>query len=120
MFLSSNAKGTSNALHIGKQIIVSLTSSGQRIHNAYLAIESIMQQTLKPNKIILWLAEEEFSHNQLPESLKILESRGLEIRFCEDQKTYNKLIPTLKLHPDDIIITIDDNVIYPIDLLDRL
>ena len=120
LFLTNDTKGVTETLHGGKRIIVSLTSYGQRIHDVYLVIESMMQQTLKPNKILLWLAEEEFTTEAIPASLRKLEERGLEIKFCEDLKSYNKLVPTLRQYPDDIVITIDDDVIYPIDLIDRL
>lgn len=120
LFLTSETKGVVDSLYDGKRVIVSLTTYGQRIFDVYLVIESIMQQTLKPNKILLWLAEEEFTLEQVPASLRKLEKRGLEIGFCEDIKSYKKLIPSLKLYPDDIIITVDDDVLYPIDLVDRL
>ena len=49
-----------------------------------------------------------------------LKERGVEIRFCEDYKSYKKLIPTLREFPEAIIITVDDDVIYPMDLVERL
>ena len=36
-------------------IIVSLTTYGRRIHSVYATIESLMEQTMKANRIILWL-----------------------------------------------------------------
>ncbi|WP_448820814.1 hypothetical protein [Cetobacterium sp.] len=100
------------------QIIVSLTTYSKRIYSVYLTIESLFRQTLKPNKIILWLAEDEYKN--IPCLLKILQDKGLEIRFCKDIKSYKKLIPTLKKYPNDIIITVDDDIIYPIDFIENL
>jgi hypothetical protein len=37
---------------------------------------------------------------------------GLEIRYCEDLKSYKKIIPTLKVAPDAFIVTADDDVYY--------
>lgn len=102
------------------QILVSLTTYSKRIDDVYLTIESLFRQTLKPNKIILWLAEDEFNQNNIPIILKKLESKGLEIGFCKDLKSYKKLIPTLKEYPNDIIITVDDDVIYPYDFIENL
>lgn len=100
------------------QIIVSLTTYSKRIYSVYLTIESLFRQTIKPNKIILWLAEDEYKN--IPCLLKILQDKGLEIRFCKDIKSYKKLIPTLKKYPNDIIITVDDDIIYPIDFIENL
>lgn len=101
-------------------ITVSLTTYGKRIHTVYLAIESILVQSLKADRIILWLAEDEFSLETLPQTLKKQQARGLSIRFCKDIRSYKKLIPTLSLYPNDLIMTIDDDIIYPVDHLDRL
>lgn len=112
--------GISSHLIHGKKIIVSLTTFGKRINNVYLTIESIMRQTVKPNKIILWLANDEFSIDTIPQTLKTQQERGLDIRFCDDLLSYKKLIPTLLSYPNDTIITIDDDIIYPSNLLDTL
>ena len=102
------------------EIIVSLTSYGKRIQDVYLAIESIMQGTVKPNKIILWLSEEEFGTKDLPISLQKQQIRGLEIKYCKDIRSYKKLIYALKEFPEANIITIDDDLIYNFDLVENL
>ena len=118
--LNSQASGILHKHRDNELVIVSLTTFGERIHNAYLPIESIMQGTMKPDKIILWLAKEEFEGKVLPITLQKQQSRGLEIRFIDDLKSYNKLIPALKTFPDDTIVTIDDDALYEFDLLERL
>ena len=40
--------------------------------------------------------------------------------FCENIKSYKKLIPTLAAGCDLPVVTIDDDYIYPTDLLERL
>ena len=112
--------GISSNKILGKNIVISLTTYGKRVNNVYLTIESIMRQTVKPNKILLWLANDEFSLNNIPQSLRIQQKRGLEIHFCEDLLSYKKLVPSLSLYEDDIIITIDDDVIYPSNFIDIL
>ena len=101
-------------------VIVSLTTYGKRIDDVYLVIESIFQQTYKPNKIILWLDEQEFNDDNIPMLLKKQQTRGLIIGYYKNIRSYKKLIPTLKLYSDSIIITIDDDKIYPHDLVERL
>lgn len=102
------------------EVIVSLTTFGKRIYDVYLTIESIMQGSVKPNRIVLWLARDEFEGRKLPQSLLFQQQRGLEIRYCEDIRSYKKLIPSLKVFPDACIVTIDDDAIYEYDLLERL
>lgn len=112
--------GVSNSLYFENQkVVVSLTTFSKRLYEVYVTIESIMQQTVKPNLIILWLADGMRSI-ELPQILKNQQNRGLEIRFCKDLKSYKKLIPTLKTYPNDIIITVDDDVIYEFDMIENL
>lgn len=101
-------------------LIVSLTTFGERIKSVYITLESIARQTLKPHKVILWLAEDEFSMNNIPITLQKFVNRGLEIRFCKDIKSYKKLIYCVKYFPNDLIITIDDDVIYDIEMIEEL
>ena len=103
-----------------ESVIVSLTTYSKRIHEVYLTIESLFQQTQRAKRIILWLAKEEFSQKEIPLILRRQQDRGLEIRFCEDIRQYKKLIPSLLLFPNHSIITVDDDYIYPIDFIERL
>lgn len=118
--LHSTENGVSSESICGEEIIVSLTSHGKRINDVYLAIESIMQGSIKPNHIILWLSEEEINGEKLPISLQKQQLRGLEIEFCKDLRSYTKLIYTLQKHPNAIIITIDDDALYNFDFVENL
>lgn len=118
--LYSVEKGVSANKQCNDEIIVSLTSYGKRIHEVYLAIESIMQGSIKPNRIVLWLSEAEFLGKILPQTLQNQTKRGLEIRFCKDYRSYKKLIPSLQSYPKASIITIDDDLIYNFDLVENL
>ena len=97
-----------------KKIIVSLTSYPARIDVVNTTIESILNQSLKANRIILWLAPEQFPNKEkdLPDKLIKLKKYGLIIDWYHDIGSYKKLIPTLKLYPNDIIVTADDDVLY--------
>ena len=101
-------------------IVVSLTTYSVRIHLVHLVIESISQQTIKPNKIVLWLDENEFSLSTLPEVLKRQMERGLDIKFCSNYKSYKKLYPSISEYPNHDIITLDDDFIYPHDMIEQL
>jgi len=103
-----------------KPITVSLTSYAHRVANVHHTIISLLNQSRHPDRLVLWLAEDVYSRASLPPHLLELEQFGLEIGFCQDIKSYKKLLPTLERYPDDIVITFDDDVIYPADHIERL
>lgn len=120
LHISSSNRGVSdNNVFEDSRLIVSLTTYGKRLHEVYLTIESIMQQTIKPNKILLWLAED-MKDVDIPIHLKRQQERGLELKYCKDIRSYKKLIPTMKEYPNDVIITVDDDVIYNTDTIELL
>lgn len=103
------------------RIIVSLTSYPARINSDWLTIASLLQQTMKPNKVILWLVEEEFPGHKIPNNLKRLEKRGLEIRFCKDAlRPHKKYYYAMQEYPDYYVITADDDILYPEDHIEQL
>ncbi|MFT6218918.1 MAG: hypothetical protein ACJA2Y_000891 [Cycloclasticus pugetii] len=104
-----------------KLLIVSLTSYPKRFNVVYLAIESLMSQTVKPDKIILWLSIDELTNNKIPYKLEKLKSRGLDIRIAnENIKSYKKLIYSIEEFEKSNIITCDDDVIYHKDFIGGL
>lgn len=101
-------------------VAVSLTSFGDRINTVHLTIESLFMQTIKPREIILWLSDKEFANHSLPMSLLRKQNRGLTIAYCEDLRSYKKLVPYLKIAKSRNIITVDDDIIYPCDMVENL
>ncbi|WP_017445382.1 hypothetical protein [Gayadomonas joobiniege] len=118
--LSSDSRIISDEQLSENELIVSLTTYSKRIHDIHLVIESIAQQTVKPNRVILWLDKDEFTSHTIPELVKKQMTRGLEVRFCENYRSYTKFIPTLREFPDADIITIDDDILYPHDTIELL
>jgi hypothetical protein len=119
LFLASTKLGVGNDLD--PTIIVSLTSYGPRVDSVYLAIESLFNQTLKADKIVLCLTESEYASSSLPLTLKQQEERGLEILLCpRDLGPYQKFFYTLQKYPNSLLITVDDDVMYPLDTIERL
>lgn len=103
------------------EYVVSLTSFPGRINAVAVCIETIMRQTMLPDRIILWLSRDQFSNsNLLPKELIHLKSRGLEIRFCEDLRSHKKYFFAMQEFPNSVVITMDDDVLYPRKTLERL
>ena len=106
-----------------KSIIVSLTSYPARIQSVHETIITLLNQTVKPDKIILWLSEDEFvdKEENLPSELLALREYGLIINWCnKNVKSYKKLLPALEQYSNEIIITADDDVYYDRFLIESL
>lgn len=101
--------------------IVSLTTFPARIHTIKYTLYSIFNQSLLPKKIVLSLNIKEFEGISIEREIIDLEKYGLEILWSnEDIRQYNKIIPTLRQYRDEVIITLDDDIYYPKDLLKGL
>lgn len=102
-------------------VIVSMTTFPARIGYVHLAIRSLLNQTVKPGKIILWLAKDQFCGVAIPPQLQVLCNYGLEIRYCdEDLLAHKKYYYAMQEYPDHLIVTYDDDIIYPEDSLEKL
>lgn len=101
------------------QLIISLTSYPARINTVNQTIQSLLNQSMKADKVILWLALEQFPNKEadLPQQLLDLRKSGLTIDWYHDIKSYKKLIPALKKYPDAIVVTADDDLLYQKDWL---
>ncbi|WP_322354172.1 hypothetical protein [Paratractidigestivibacter sp.] len=115
-------KGPSSLSDAGEPsgVTVSLTSYGKRLNIVHLTILSLMRQSVRPDRIVLWLDVEEGS-GAVPGSLRKLEGYGLDIRYgCEDLKGHKKYFWALREFADSCVITIDDDVMYPADTVESL
>lgn len=113
--------GCSQKLH-SPQLIVSLTSFPDRINTVHKTIETILEQSERPDKVVLCLAKEQFPNKEkdLPDNLLVLQQYGLQLIWYHDIKSYKKLIPVLTMYPEAIIVTADDDVYYDHDWLKLL
>ena len=104
-----------------KDLIVSFTSFSKRIKYCAYVVESILAQKTQPEKIVLWLSKSEFLDKELPKNLKKLKNRGLEIEFVEeDLGPHTKYFYAFKKYSEKTIITVDDDIIYPKDMIGDL
>lgn len=94
-------------------VVVSLTSYGKRVNDTLpCTIYSLLQQSLHPKHIAVFLDDEHWNDRNLPFVLKKLRSVGVEFYFVKDIKSYKKLIPALKRFSKIPIITVDDDFYY--------
>lgn len=95
-----------------KKVIISLTTIPSRLEKVWLTTESLLRQKKKPDKVILWLAEDEFQGIEIPETLIQQQKRGLEIRYCRNLRSYKKFYYTMLEYRNDYVLVVDDDFIY--------
>lgn len=101
-------------------VTVSLTSYGPRVDRVAYTIESIARGRSRPRRLILWL-DDPHRFAQRPAALRRLESRGVEIRVCENFGPHTKYFPWVESgEADGPLVTADDDVLYPRGWLARL
>lgn len=116
-----NRNGLNTTEQRPRRIIASLTSYPARINIVPYVIASILNQTMKPDKIILWLAEPQFPDKKLPPIFDEVKACGVEVRFCpEDIRAHKKYFYAVKEFPEDIIITFDDDLVYRNFIIEKL
>jgi hypothetical protein len=93
------------------RLVISLTSYPGRFSTLHLTLKSLLDQTVKPDQIILWIAHDDLA--RLPEEVRALEGPLLSVRGCEDLRNFKKIIPTLGDEPDSFILICDDDTYYP-------
>ena len=100
------------------EAIVSLTSIPSRLRFLDMTIRSLMIQSVQPKRILLWLHED--LRGKEPKALRSLVGEMFSIHYSDLTCSHRKLIHTLELYPDAVIVTCDDDQLYPNDWLERL
>lgn len=108
--LGRRSPSTSHGLRT--PLIVSLTSYPARFNSLHLVLRSLLTQSVRADRIVLWLYEEDEQH--LPHSVLEL---GIETRVCPNWRCYKKIVPSLMEWPEAHIVTADDDVYYGPDWL---
>lgn len=101
--------------------VVSMTSFGERIAAAHLALESIAAGTVRPSRLILWLDDPAAIEYPTP-GLRRLARRGLEIRAAIDDGPHKKYYPYVQSVTSHRIplVTADDDWMFPRRWLETL
>lgn len=104
-----------------KEIIVSFTSYPGRIQTVEQVIRCLVNQTVHPDKIILYLSEEQFAdYNDFPD-FGDYEKDGFAIKWCnENLGPHKKYYYSMQEYPDAIIITVDDDILYSSRMIEEL
>lgn len=102
-------------------VIASMTTYPPRIKSAWISIETLLRQTVRPVKLLLVLSIEEFPTQKLPFRIRAQTRRGLEILWIDRTSgSYDKLIPVRKAFPGATIVTFDDDKHFPSVILEKI
>jgi hypothetical protein len=100
---------------------VSLTTYPARAAAAAQTIRTLFDQTMAADAICLNLVRREWPGQALPPELVDLEHAGLTIVWTdEDLKPHTKYYETMRRHPGAAVVTVDDDMAYPPDLIATL
>lgn len=103
------------------RLILSFTSYPARIKTVDKVLDSIIKQTVLPDRIILYLSSSQFSgYGNLPD-FSFYERFGFEISWHqEDLGSHKKYYYAMQQYSEDIIITIDDDIYYKNTMIEEL
>lgn len=108
-----------------EKIYVTLTSWKGRIKYIHKNLEILLNNTIKPTKIILNLAIEEFpkKYLELPKEILLLlkENKNFQIFWVKKNNyVFKKLIPTINRYKNGLIISLDDDILYPNNVFENM
>ena len=92
---------------VKEEVIVSLTSYGERIKHIMPTIKSLQEQSRRPDRIVVYIANED--KDNVTDELKNAEL--VEIRYCQDTRSHKKFQGYFDF-PDAYVTTADDDLIY--------
>jgi len=103
---------------------ISLTCISSRLSILPKTIRSLLNQTLKPSSIHVFLSKESYGIDDgclsLPMELKILFATEplLHLHYTPNIGPYRKIIPFSQLFPDTPVLVVDDDTIYKSDFIE--
>lgn len=103
-------------------VTVCMTSIPTRIDKVWVVMECIIRQTIQPDTVLLYLSKKQFKKIEVPSSLqRYVNSDFLHIVWVdEDIRSYKKFWYYIRDFPDRGFITLDDDILYPSDIIEIL
>ena len=106
------------SFNVNNELIISLVSNNKSIKNVEKVLFSILKQNVDDSsyKILLFLSKNDFNDkNQIPNNLIILEKKKKKRIIIIDNNinSQNRLIYVIKEYPNNPILLIGNNIIFP-------
>jgi hypothetical protein len=109
--LLSQYRPISRSHALKHHVVVSLTSYPLRFPTLSSTLRCLLAQSIRSDATVLWIASNDIT--LLPKPVLDLRRDGLIIEECNDLRSYKKIVPALSKYPDSVIITADDDMLYP-------
>ncbi len=107
------ATGTIDGILQENDIVVSVTSYGKRVRTMLpYMLYSVCTQEQLPHKVVVYLDSNNWDDKKLPKILNEYKRIGVEFYYCDDLRSYKKLIPALQMFPMNPILVFDDDFYY--------
>jgi hypothetical protein len=102
-------------------VVVSMTTYGDRLRTVDIALESIARGTVRPRRLIIWIQDPDVLRD-LPPALRRLQRRGLEVKLSSNFGPHTKYFPYIADTEQFAtpLVTADDDIIYPPRWLEAL
>lgn len=101
-------------------IVVSLCSNRNNFRLLQKTLYSLLNQTIKPDKIILWLDSDTEDMLTLPYEITRFIKNGVEIRFVKSYGQYTNIFYAVREFRNCIIVTAEDYIYYRKNWLKKL
>ena len=97
-----------------EKVIISLTSFPSRLPTLHKCLKSLLLQDTKADAIIVYFGCDVTQEMLTPE-LKEMGKYGITYKYNADEnlRSYKKFYYALQDYPNDLIVTVDDDVYYP-------
>lgn len=109
-----------------ERIIVGVTTWHKRISNIPKVMDTILNQTIRPDFVVLSVCIQDFPrmYDDFPQDVRDYLSSHDKIRvkwFLENYKGWKKHLGVLEIATDaDLIVCMDDDRLYPKDIIEKL
>jgi hypothetical protein len=94
-------------------VVLSITSVPERIELFLGELGWLERQRVRPRAAVIWLGEEFYPAARKRELARLPLPAGAEIRYRPDLGPQTKLLYALREFPGSVVVTADDDVVYP-------
>lgn len=102
-----------------ERLVVTLTSIPERLPTLPAVLRSLIDQTCPPDRIVLnWQTHGIRDGAPYPPPPPL--PAGVDVRVRNASGPATKLLPTLQEEPAAALIVVDDDVIYPVDIIEQM
>lgn len=103
------------------RVVISVTSFPKRFDQLAITLKSILLQDVTPGRIVVYLGSDT-KENDITSDMRALKSYGVEYRIDNalNLKGHKKYYYALQEFKDKLVITIDDDIVFPPTMISEL